>query len=142
MPTGIGIGKKLPVAGKKKNAIEKSHRRCHKGNVGNQPLGQRGNPLRVACHWPPDSKIYQRLLSGGADAGKIARDAGVEARDTLGQLVDRGDQCQTDSGDNQRVLDQILAVFFSQKIHHYVLHCFDSGVVGVEAVFAAVCEAV
>ena len=56
-----------------------------------------------------------RLLLGGADAGKVGRDAGVEAGDALCEGVDSGDQREPDGCDDERVLNQILTLLVTEE---------------------------
>ena len=56
-------------------------------------------------------KWKSRLLSGGADARQITRDARIKADDALAELVHSGDERETHGRNDQRVLDEILTLF-------------------------------
>src|ERR1700742_1323105 len=62
------------------------------------------------------------LLAVGANGSQALSDALVQADDGSGNLVYGGDERQTDRGDNQGVLHQILALFVANKSEQKLLH--------------------
>jgi hypothetical protein len=69
-----------------------------------------------------DVRGGRTLLAVGANGSQALSDALVQADDGSGHLVYGGDERQTDRGDNQGVLHQILALFVANESEQKLLH--------------------
>src|SRR5262249_10988849 len=98
VPAGVGIAEQLLIALEKKQAVEQRDRGSYEGHIGHEPGRQNARIFGIALagsgtdairvdtarshhDWP--HIYFEALLGGRSNAGQVARDALVQAHDTL-----------------------------------------------------------